>query len=278
MPGLARGIPAHGAPRVLLLLRGVHPHRRLDVQPARQVAEGDARRCPGGARSRRSTTSSRPTSGGRTTTASATRTPASSTTSSTRRPDVIRVYLPPDANTLLSVTDHCLRSVNYVNVDRRRQAALAAMADDGAGDQALHRGHRDLGVGEQRRGRGSRRRHGVRGRRADARDARGGEHSARASAGAEGPRDQRRRPDALAADLGAPARALGPGLRRPLHRRSPGHLRLPRLSRGSFTASRTGARTTTTSTCAATRRRGRRRRRSTWSCATISTASTSSRT
>jgi xylulose-5-phosphate/fructose-6-phosphate phosphoketolase len=30
--------------------------------------------------------------------------------------NVIRVYLPPDANTLLSVTDHCLRSVNYVNV------------------------------------------------------------------------------------------------------------------------------------------------------------------
>jgi len=28
----------------------------------------------------------------------------------------IRVYLPPDANTLLSVTDHCLRSRNYVNV------------------------------------------------------------------------------------------------------------------------------------------------------------------
>ena len=29
---------------------------------------------------------------------------------------VIRVYLPPDANTLLSVTDHCLRSRDYVNV------------------------------------------------------------------------------------------------------------------------------------------------------------------
>ena len=29
---------------------------------------------------------------------------------------VIRVYLPPDANTLLSVTDHCLRSRQYVNV------------------------------------------------------------------------------------------------------------------------------------------------------------------
>jgi xylulose-5-phosphate/fructose-6-phosphate phosphoketolase len=30
--------------------------------------------------------------------------------------EVIRVYFPPDANTLLSVTDHCLRSRNYVNV------------------------------------------------------------------------------------------------------------------------------------------------------------------
>jgi len=29
---------------------------------------------------------------------------------------IIRVYLPPDANTLLSVTDHCLRSRGYVNV------------------------------------------------------------------------------------------------------------------------------------------------------------------
>ncbi|MCM1984827.1 phosphoketolase family protein [Lyngbya confervoides] len=30
--------------------------------------------------------------------------------------DVTRIYLPPDANCLLSVTDHCLRSTNYVNV------------------------------------------------------------------------------------------------------------------------------------------------------------------
>lgn len=33
-----------------------------------------------------------------------------------KKADVIRVYLPPDANTLLSVTDHCLRSRNYINV------------------------------------------------------------------------------------------------------------------------------------------------------------------
>lgn len=33
-----------------------------------------------------------------------------------KKGEIIRVYLPPDANTLLSVTDHCLRSRHYVNV------------------------------------------------------------------------------------------------------------------------------------------------------------------
>jgi xylulose-5-phosphate/fructose-6-phosphate phosphoketolase len=33
-----------------------------------------------------------------------------------KKADVIRVYLPPDTNTLLSVGDHCLRSLDYVNV------------------------------------------------------------------------------------------------------------------------------------------------------------------
>ena len=33
-----------------------------------------------------------------------------------KSPNVVRIYLPPDANCLLSVGDHCLRSVNYANV------------------------------------------------------------------------------------------------------------------------------------------------------------------
>ena len=33
-----------------------------------------------------------------------------------KKADIIRVYLPPDTNTLLTVTDHCLRSRHYVNV------------------------------------------------------------------------------------------------------------------------------------------------------------------
>jgi xylulose-5-phosphate/fructose-6-phosphate phosphoketolase len=33
-----------------------------------------------------------------------------------KSPEAVRIYLPPDTNSLLSVADHCLRSVNYVNV------------------------------------------------------------------------------------------------------------------------------------------------------------------
>jgi xylulose-5-phosphate/fructose-6-phosphate phosphoketolase len=33
-----------------------------------------------------------------------------------KKAEIVRVYLPPDANTLLSVTDHCLKSRNYINV------------------------------------------------------------------------------------------------------------------------------------------------------------------
>ena len=33
-----------------------------------------------------------------------------------KKAEVVRVYLPPDANTLLSTMDHCLRSRDYVNV------------------------------------------------------------------------------------------------------------------------------------------------------------------
>ncbi len=33
-----------------------------------------------------------------------------------KSPEVVRIYLPPDANCLLSVADHCLKSINYINV------------------------------------------------------------------------------------------------------------------------------------------------------------------
>jgi xylulose-5-phosphate/fructose-6-phosphate phosphoketolase len=50
-----------------------------------------------------------------------------------KKADVIRVYLPPDANTLLSVADHCLRSRGYVNVIvAGKQPALQYLSMDDA--------------------------------------------------------------------------------------------------------------------------------------------------
>jgi xylulose-5-phosphate/fructose-6-phosphate phosphoketolase len=60
-----------------------------------------------------------------------------------KKAEVIRVYLPPDANTLLSVADHCLRSRNYVNVIvAGKQPALNYLAMD---DAVLH-ATRGIGV------------------------------------------------------------------------------------------------------------------------------------
>ncbi len=50
-----------------------------------------------------------------------------------KRPELTRVYLPPDGNTLLSVADHCLRSRDYINVIvAGKQPALAYLDMDSA--------------------------------------------------------------------------------------------------------------------------------------------------
>src|SRR5690349_5039119 len=50
-----------------------------------------------------------------------------------KKAEIVRVYLPPDANTLLSVTDHCLRSRDYVNVVvAGKQPALDYLSTDDA--------------------------------------------------------------------------------------------------------------------------------------------------
>ena len=53
-----------------------------------------------------------------------------------KKAEVVRVYLPPDANTLLSTMDHCLRSRNYINVIvAGKQPALNYLSMD---DAVLH--------------------------------------------------------------------------------------------------------------------------------------------
>ncbi|MEO8888454.1 MAG: phosphoketolase family protein [Jatrophihabitantaceae bacterium] len=50
-----------------------------------------------------------------------------------KKAEIVRVYLPPDTNTLLSVADHCLRSRNYVNVIiAGKQPALTYLGIDDA--------------------------------------------------------------------------------------------------------------------------------------------------
>jgi xylulose-5-phosphate/fructose-6-phosphate phosphoketolase len=86
-----------------------------------------------------------------------------------KKAEVVRVYLPPDANTLLSVADHCLRSRNYVNVIVAGKQPEAQWLDIDA-RAPLHGGPGHLGLGQQRRGRSARRGDGLRGRRAHAGD------------------------------------------------------------------------------------------------------------
>jgi xylulose-5-phosphate/fructose-6-phosphate phosphoketolase len=60
-----------------------------------------------------------------------------------KKAEIIRVYLPPDANTLLSVADHCLRSRNYVNVIvAGKQPALNFLSMD----EAIAHCSRGLGI------------------------------------------------------------------------------------------------------------------------------------
>ncbi len=146
-----------------------------------------------------------------------------------KKAEIIRVYLPPDANCLLSVADHCLRVAPLRERDRRGQAARARLPLDRGRDRPLHARHRHLGVRLERRGRRAGRRARLRGRHPDARGGGRGGDPARAAAGAEGAGRERRRPDAPAARERASARAAGRRVRRALHHRPAGDLRLPRL-------------------------------------------------
>ena len=50
-----------------------------------------------------------------------------------KKSEVIRIYLPPNANTLVSVTDHCLRSRHDINViGAGKQPALQYLTRDDA--------------------------------------------------------------------------------------------------------------------------------------------------
>ena len=69
-----------------------------------------------------------------------------------KKASVVRVYLPPDANCLLSVMDHCLRSRHYVNVVIAGKHPAPQWLDHGRRHPPLHRRDRDMAMGQQRSG------------------------------------------------------------------------------------------------------------------------------
>ena len=134
-----------------------------------------------------------------------------------KSPDVCRVYMPPDANCLLSVANHCLKSTQLHQRHRFRQAEAPAVHDDGAGDRALHQGPGDLAAGEQRSGIRAGCRDGLRRGHPDPGGPGGGGDAAGELPESQDPLHQRRGPVQADAVHRAPARAHRSRLRQPVH-------------------------------------------------------------
>ena len=183
----------------------------------------------------------------------------------TKKPEVVRIYLPPDANTLLSTVDHCLRSRDYINVIVSEKYEAPNWLDI---DAAVS--HCTLGAG----------RWGFASTDGEGREpdvvlaCSGNQPTLEAMAAADLLRQHL--PDLKVRFVNvvdlmrlqpahrAPPRDDQQGLRRPVHDRQAGDLRLARLPVAHPPVHATGATTTTTSTCGATRRRARPPRPSTW--------------
>ena len=195
----------------------------------------------------------------------ATRTPASSTTSSTRRPRSSASTCRRTRTRLLSVADHCLRSRALRQRHRRRQAAGAELPVDGRGDRRTARAASASGTGRRTTTAASRTSCS-----ACAGDVPTLETLAAAALLREHLPELKVRVVnvvdlmRLQPDTRAPARPVRRRVRRAVHHRQAGDLRLPRLPVADPPADLPAHATTPTSTCAGTRRRARRRRRSTW--------------
>ena len=113
--GWLERLPAHRPPRLLCLLRELHPRGGLHGGPARQMAQGlqPAALASEHCLAEPDSVLQRLAAGPQRLHPSGPRLPGSHRQ---QKADVVRLYLPPDANCLLSCFDHCIRSRDYVNV------------------------------------------------------------------------------------------------------------------------------------------------------------------
>ena len=180
VPGLARGLPADRTARPVHQLRGVRPHRRLDAQPARQVAQDDARHPVAGTDrvTELPALLARLASGPQRVLAPGPGLPGPRD----QQEGGDRPGLPPAGHQHPAVGGRPLPAQQALHQRHRRgEAAAAHLPDDGPGDRPLHPRRRHLGVGREHRGRAGRRPRVRRGH-PDPGDPRRGEAAARAHA------------------------------------------------------------------------------------------------
>ena len=192
-----------------------------------------------------------------------------------KKAEVVRVYLPPDTNTLLSTVDHCLRSRNYVNVivaGKQPQPTWLSMDD---ADLHCTRG---IGIWDWASNDG--------GDEPDVVMACAGDVPTLETLAAVSLL-RTHLPDLkvrvvnvvdlmrLEPDTEHPHGLSGSRVRHAVHHRQAGDLRLPRVPVADPPPDVPPARPRPTCTCAATRKKERSRRRSTWSCSTTWTGSIS---
>ena len=124
-----------------------------------------------------------------------------------KKADVVRIYLPPDANTLLSVADHCLRSRNYVNLIIAAKQPAPTWLDI---DSAVRHCTAGVGIWEwaSNDGGSAGRGNGLRRRCSHARNSRCSLLVARTRSGLAHSRCERRGPDGAATYFRAPARTV----------------------------------------------------------------------
>ena len=159
--GLAGRLSADRPARLLPHLRSLRPRRGLDVQPAREVARHlqeprAVARLGGSQNILLSSTVWRQDHNG-----FSHQDPGFIDLVTNKSPSVTRVYLPPDANTLLAVADQCLRSTDCINVivaDKQKHLQFTTI------DEAIVHCAKGIGIWaarEQRRGRRARRGDGL---------------------------------------------------------------------------------------------------------------------
>ena len=278
--GWLEGYLLTGPARLLHDLRGLRPHRRLDVQPAREVAEGDASEIPW----RRPIASLnylltshvwRQDHNG-----FSHQDPGFIDHVVNKKAEVIRVYLPPDANTLLSrrrpLPARAATTSTSIIAGKQPQLQYLDM------DAAIKHCTAGIGIWEWASN--------DRGSEPDVVMACCGDVPTMETLAAvellrellpraQGPRGQRRRPDAAPAGRREHPHGLtDTEFDAHLHDRQADHLRLPRLSLADPPADVPPHEPRQPPRPRLQGGRARRRRRSTWSSATTSTASTSSRT